>query len=61
MENNNAYHHAVLTKKLYDQALEELNFRMKLDKKIKLFSSLGSRATFGLSCLDLIKDNQENL
>ena len=25
MENNNAYHHAVLTKKLYDQALEELN------------------------------------
>lgn len=33
---------------------------MKLDKKkIKLFSSLGSRATFGLSCLDLIKDNQE--
>lgn len=35
---------------------------MKLDsKKIKLFSSLGSRATFGLSCLDLIKENKDKL
>ena len=30
---------------------------MKLDKsKIKLFSSIGSRATFGLVCLDLVKE-----
>tara|TARA_Y100000389_G_C17455214_1_gene517682 strand:- start:1801 stop:2628 length:828 start_codon:yes stop_codon:yes gene_type:complete len=26
-ENDNSYHHAVLTKKLYDQALEELNLK----------------------------------
>ena len=30
---------------------------MKLDKsKIKLFSSVGSRATFGLVCLELAKE-----
>ena len=35
---------------------------MEIDaKKIKLFSSLGSRATFGLTCLDLVKENKENL
>ena len=30
---------------------------MKLDKKkIKLYSSVGSRATFGLACLELTKE-----
>ena len=34
---------------------------MKLDKsKIKLYSNVGSRASFGLACLDLDKEN-ENL
>ena len=34
---------------------------MILDKsKIKLYSNVGSRASFGLACLDLVKEN-ENL
>ena len=32
---------------------------MKLDKKkIKLYSQIGTRATFGLACLDLVKEYQ---
>ena len=44
-ENNNVWHHSVITKKIYDSAIEELK-KMKLNSKnIKLWSTIGPRAT----------------
>ena len=60
-ENNNNWHHAVMTKKFYDQAREELEkkFFKKMieinDKNIKTFSIIGPRATLGLAAFEIAK------
>ena len=56
-ENNNQWHHSVVSKKIFDEAIQELENKMdNYNKQIKLWSNLGQRASFGLLTLDLIKD-----
>ena len=54
-ENKNEWHHSVLSKKAYQEALESLNRIMEIEKKLKMMSTIGMRASFGLSCLEFVK------
>ena len=52
-ENDNNWHRTVLTKNLYDKAMEEL--KMKLDKEKLKYGQQLDQATFGMAILELAK------
>ena len=57
LENKNEWHHSVLTKKSYEEALESLNKNYEnWWKKIKNDVHNWYEISFGLSCLEFVKD-----
>ena len=48
-----------MTKSIYDKAIKELKKMDFNQKTIKLLSTIGPRASFGLSAIDLLKKHED--
>ena len=48
-----------MTKTFYEKAKKELKEKMIIDQKIKTWSLIGSRATFGMALLEISKDMKD--